>query len=440
MVLWLEILLLMLLVLANGFFAASEIAIVSARQTRLQQQADQGQPGARAALALAADPNRFLAAVQVGITLVSTFAAAFGGERLSAPLAQTLAELPVVGAYAYPLAFTIVVLAIAYLSLIVGELVPKSLALQQAEATARFAAPIMTTIARIASPVVSFLTLSSNLVLRLLGRTAPADGSVTEDDVLAMVRAGAEVGTIAQDEHTLISGIFSFTEQTVGAVRTPRTAIFALDIATPLHVAITAIADSGYSRVPIYNGSIETVVGVLHTRDLLRFCVGKPPAAGDTVAVLGDFLRKPLVLIEAQRAPAAFKQLQQAQAHLAVVLDEYGQVAGVVTLEDFLEELVGEIDDEHDEASSPLVRRDDGSFLIDGMLTFAEAQRALALPPLDPEFDAGFNTVAGFALALFGRLPATGDTVQWQGYTFEVVDMDGRRIDKLLVRPPSDLA
>ncbi|MBC8076836.1 MAG: HlyC/CorC family transporter [Chloroflexales bacterium] len=428
----------MLLILANGFFAASEIAIVSAREARLQQQAERGERGARAALALAADPSRFLAAVQVGITLVSTFAAAFGGERLATPLAQALEGLPVVGPYAYPLAFAIVVLAISYLSLIIGELVPKSLALQQAEATARFAAPIMTTIARFAAPVVSFLTLSSNLVLRLLGRTTPADESVTEDDVLALVRAGAKGGTLEHEEHTLISGIFSFTDQTVGAVMTPRTTIFALDVATPLRTAVAAVADSGYSRVPIYNGSIEDVVGVLHARDLLRFCISSPPTEGDAVVALNAFLREPLVLIESQRAPAAFKQLQQAQAHLAIVLDEYGQVAGIVTLEDFLEELVGEIDDEHDEVSRQVVRRDDGSFLVDGRLAFAEAQRALALPPLDAEFEAGFNTMAGFALALFGHLPAVGETVQWQGYLLEVVDMDGRRIDKLLVRPPAE--
>jgi putative hemolysin len=437
MILWLELLLLLALIIANGFFAASEIAIVSAREARLQQQAEDGKRGARTALELAADPSRFLAAVQVGITLVSTFAAAFSGERLATPLSLVLASLPFVGGYAYPLAFAIVVLAISYLSLIIGELVPKSLALQQAEATARFAAPIMAFIARIASPVVSFLTLSSELVLRLLGRATPPDESVTEDDVLAMVRAGAESGALEEEEQNFISGVFSFTDQTVGAVMTPRTEIFALASDTPLHEAIAGIAEAGFSRVPIYDGSIETIMGVLHARDLLRFCIGSPPAQGDTLARLGELLRPPLVLIESQRAPAAFKQLQAAQVHLAIVLDEYGQIAGVASLEDFLEELVGEIDDEHDVASRYVVRRDDGSFLVDGRLAFSEAQRALALPPLDPEFDTGFNTVAGFTLALFGRLPVAGDTVQWQGFTIEVVDMDGHRIDKLLVRPPT---
>lgn len=436
LILWLEILLLVLLILANGFFAASEIAIVSAREARLQQQAEQGLRGARTALALAADPNRFLAAVQVGITLVSTFAAAFGGERLATPLALALEGLPFVGPYAYPLAFTIVVLAISYMSLIIGELVPKNLALQQAEATARFAAPIMSTIARLASPVVSFLTWSSNLVLRFFGRAGQPEDSVTEEDVLAMVRAGAESGTLEHGEQTLISGVFSFTDQTVGAVMTPRTALFALDEATPLRAAVDAVAQSGYSRVPVYDGSREAVVGVLHARDLLRFCVASPPAENDTVAALRDLLRAPLVLFESQRAPAAFKQLQQAQAHLAVVIDEFGQIAGVVTLEDFLEELVGEIDDEHDEASPAVVRRDDGSFLVDGRLAFAEAQRALSLPAATG-LEAGFNTMAGFVLVLFGRLPAAGDAVEWQGYTLEVMDMDGRRIDKLLVRPPA---
>jgi putative hemolysin len=437
LILWLELLLLLLLIVANGFFAASEIAIVSAREARLQQQAEQGQRGARTALELAADPSRFLAAVQIGITLVSTFAAAFGGDALAEPLAGLLEGLPVVGDYAYPIAFAAVVLAISYLSLIIGELVPKSLALQQAEATARFAAPIMAFIARVASPVVGFLTLSTSVVLRLLGRANPPEESITEDDVLAMVRAGAESGALEQAEQTLISGIFSFTDQTVRGVMTPRTAVFALPKHTPLRAALASIAESGYSRVPIYEGSMETVVGVLHARDLLRFLINSPPDEHATLAELGDLIRPPLVLIESQRAPAAFKLLQGAHAHLAIVLDEYGQVAGVASLEDFLEELVGEIDDEHDEASRHIARRDDGSFLVDGRLAFAEAQRALSLPPVEPELDDSFNTVAGFALALFGRLPTAGDTVQWQGFTIEVVDMDGRRIDKLIVRPPT---
>lgn len=457
-----EILLIFILVLANGFFAASEIAIVSARKGRLQQQAEQGVRGAQSALDLAENPSRFLSAVQVGITLVGTLAAAFGGARLGDALAPFVAAVPGLADYSETIALVIVVLLISYLSLIVGELVPKQLALQGAEGVARFVAPIMTWISRLASPVISFLSFSTNVVLRLLGRTTPADESVTEDDVLAMVRAGTEEGSLEDSEESLINSVFRFTERNVRDVMTPRTEVVALDIDTPLARAMHVVADSGYSRVPVYESSLDHVVGILHARDLLRCAVApdtlheinaqnaepgrdEQGTVGGTygaqselpVMTLRDLVRPPVILLESQRAVLSFQQLKQQQAHLALVLDEYGQISGLVTLEDFLEELVGEIDDEHDEVSRPIIRRDDGSYLVDGLLPFDEARRLLELPPLNDALrEVSFNTVAGFVLALLGRVPEAGDKVDWEGYTIEVIDMDGRRVDKVLIVPP----
>ena len=432
-----EIILILILILANGFFSASEIAIVSARKGRLEQQAKQGVHGARSALNLADSPSRFLAAVQIGITLVGTLASAFGGARLADALAGIVATVPVLNPYAEPLALALVVLLISYFTLILGELVPKQLALQRAEAIASAVAPFMTWLSRLAAPIISFLTFSNDLVLRLLGRADAIDESVTEDDVLAMVRAGTEGGSLEHAEESLITSVFTFTEKSVRDVMTPRTEVVAINLHTSRDAALRLLAESGHSRVPVFDGSLDNVVGVLHARDMLHFALKPVGANQPSETSLRPLLRPPVVVVEAQRAVAAFQQLKQDHAHLAMVLDEYGQIAGLVTLEDFLEELVGEIHDEYDEASQPVLRRDDGSYLVDGLLSFAEAQRLLALPPLTPDLNAvSFTTVAGFVLALLGHLPKTGDKPTWQGYRIEVVDMDGMRVDKVLITPP----
>ncbi|HWQ13917.1 MAG TPA: hemolysin family protein [Roseiflexaceae bacterium] len=427
-----EIILILLLILANGFFAASEIAIVSARKGRLEQQAEQGSGGARAALLLAEDPSRFLSTVQVGITLFGTFAAVFGGAGLAEVLQRQLELLPALRPYAAAAAPVIIALAISYLSLILGELVPKRLALQSAEGIAIFVAPLMQWLARLTSPVVSFLTLSTEVVLALLGRRNVAEQPVTEDDIMALVREGAAEGTVEAAEKDLIRNVFTFTDRPVRSVMTPRTQIVAVDIETPVPEVLRTIAESGYSRFPVYQGSLDHIVGILYVKDILH--AWADPASVD----LRSLLRPPLHVLESQRASAVFQLLKQRRSAMALVLDEYGQVAGVVTLEDLLEELVGDISDEYDEATEAIVRLEDGSYLVDGLMPFADAQERLHLPPAAEALlrEHGFETLAGFLLALLGRIPSVGDTVRWEGYTFQVVDMDGRRIDKIQVRPP----
>jgi putative hemolysin len=428
-----ESILILVLILANGFFAASEIAVVSSRKGRLEQQAAQGSVGAEAALKLADDPSRFLSTVQVGITVFGTFASVFGGAGVGRVLQEYLRSVPALAPYAAALAPAIVALAISYLSLIVGELVPKRLALQNAEGIASFVAPFMRRLARVASPIVSFLTFSTELVLRLLGRGNVAEQPVTEDDIMALVREGAAGGTVDEAEGELIRNVFTFTDRPVRTVMTPRTQIVALDIDTPMPEVLGLIAESGYSRIPVYEGSLDHILGILYVKDLL-------PAWNDPTAVeLRTLLRPPLHVLESQRASAVFQFLKQRRSALALVLDEYGQVAGVVTLEDLLEELVGDISDEYDDADAAIVRLEDGSHLADGLIPFSDAQERLQLPAAAEELlrDHGFATLAGFVLALLGRIPAPGDSVRWEGYTFQVMDMDGRRIDKILVRHPS---
>ncbi len=426
-----------LLTLANGFFAASEIAVVSARRGRLQQRAVAGSAGARVALELADDPNRFLATVQVGITVISTFAAAFGGDALAEPLARLIAPYIGVGV-ADAIALGLVVVLISYLSLILGELVPKRLALQHAEGMAVVAAPVMRTVSRLAAPVVWFLTLSTQVVLRLLGRANHAEEPITEEDVLSLVREGAEGGTVAPVEQELIERVFEFSDVAVRAIMTPRTEIAAVDVDAPLETAIETIIESGYSRVPVYRETLDTVVGIVYAKDLLRETHRR--GTGSTLgASLEELLRPPVFVLEHQRIGAVLQQLKQARTHLALVLDEYGQVDGLVTVEDVLEELAGDIADEYDEAETQVVRRDDGSFLVEGLMAYADAQTHISLPPREALGDLpDFETVAGLVLALLGRIPSVGETAVAADWKFEVVDMDGMRIDKLLVqRTPS---
>lgn len=423
-----EVVVIMLLTLANGLFAASEIAIVSARKGRLEQRAAQGRVGAVLAMELAENPNRFLSTVQVGITLVSTFAAAFGGASIARVLAIRLQGLPVVGGYAESVALVVVVVAISYLSLIVGELVPKRLALQRAEGVAVAVAPMMMFLARLVGPVIHVLTFSTELVLRVLGQHKVAEVPVSEDDIMALVREGAAEGTVEAAEEDLITSVFTFTDRSVRSLMTPRTQVVAVEVQTPLEDVLAVITRSGYSRIPVYQGTLDQVVGVLYVKDLLQ-AWGQPAGVA-----LRSLLRPPQYVLEGQRAVVVFQQLKQHRSALAIVLDEYGQVAGLISMEDLLEEIVGDIADEYDEVRESIVRREDGSYLVDGLLAFDDLRGYVALPLDDVVVRTrSFETVAGLVLVLLGRIPRVGDRVVWGGYRFEVVDMDGRRIDKILI-------
>jgi putative hemolysin len=372
--------------------------------------------------------------VQIGITLFGTFAAVFGGASIADVLQVYLETIPAIAPYAAGIAATVVALAISYLSLIIGELVPKRLALQNAEGIAVLIAPMMWWLARLTAPVVWFLTISTELVLRLLGRRNVEEQLVTEDDIMALVREGADVGTVEAAEKDIIHNVFTFTDRAVRSVMTPRTQIVALDIDTPMSEVMKIIADNGYSRLPVYEGSLDHILGIVYVKDILH--AWPHPDQAD----LRSLLRPPMHVLESQRAAAVFQQLKQKRNALAIVLDEYGQVAGVVTLEDMLEELVGDIGDEYDEADESFVRREDGTYLVDGLMPFEDARERLHLPAVAEDLVRahGFETLAGFMLALLGRIPIAGDTVRWEGFSFEVIDMDSRRIDKVLVKPPLD--
>ncbi len=423
-----EIAITFVLFLANGFFAASEISIVSARRSRLQQMADAGRKSAEQALDLAEHPDRFLATVQVGITLINTLAAAFGGATFSEPLAKVIEQVPLLRPYAQTLALVGVVVLVTYFSLVIGELVPKRLGLQSAERLATRVAPLMTTLSVVLRPAIAFLSASSNVVLHLIGRGNATKTPVTEEDIVYLAREGTAGGTVETEEEEFISRLFRFTDRTVEAVMKPRSEITAVEVGTPLHEVLQTFLESGYTRLPLYEGSLDNIIGVLYAKDLLRI------RAGDENIDLRTIARPPFFVTQYQHVDDLLTTFRRRGVHMAIVIDEYSQVVGLLTLEDVLEELVGEIQDEYDEPEhNAFVQREDGSWLVDAMVPQEEVRERLGLPEEDS--DGGYRTLAGMMLAYMGRIPKIGDRVTIGNYVFEIVDMDGRRIDKVLIQP-----
>ncbi|GAB4118233.1 MAG: hemolysin family protein [Roseiflexaceae bacterium] len=420
-----EFLIILVLCLANGLFAATELAMVSARRGRLQQQADEGSRGAVAAMQLQDDTNRLLSTVQVGITLIGTLAGAFGGASIAESLAVVL--VPYLGPSAETISLVVVVAVVAYLQLVIGELVPKRLALQSAEGIAVMMARPMILLARISRPVIVLLTGSTELLLRLLGRGNTAASGVTEEDIRQIVREGAEGGALEPQEHAIIESVIRLGDRSVRQVMTPRHSLQAVEADEPIGQALDELLAIGFSRFPVYERQLDQVVGIAHVRDLLKLY------RTDPTCLVREAMRPALFVPESSRAAVLLATFRKHQQHMAVVVGELGTVEGVITLEDVLEEIVGEISDEYDEAEEELiVRRDDGSFLIAGLTPVDRVEHVLDLDQLPQDERYRFETLAGLILSLLGRMPRTGDSVAWEGWRFEVVDMDGLRIDKVL--------
>ncbi len=416
------------LILFNGVFAASEIAVVSARRSRLEQRAQAGQRGARQALDLVEHPDRFLATVQVGITLISTLASAFGGARLSAALAGALQQIPAIAPWAGGVAFAIVVLLITYFSLVLGELIPKHIALSHADGIATRVSPAMNALARAARPVVALLTGSVNLGLRILGQAGARAAPLTEEDIVYLIHEGAIGGAVEEQEERLIRRVFRFTDRRVEQIMTPRADIVAIDIEEPLDAIRERFLTSGHSRLPVYEDSLDEVRGVLFAHDLLR---ERP--AGEPLDIRA-LLRPALFVTERQHIDDLLATFQREGAQVAFAVDEYGQISGLVTLQDVLEELVGEIKSEYGEEGGAIRRLDDGSWMVNGGTDWETVHEQVGLPEIPPDEVDEYTTIGGLILTRLGRIPSEGDTVSDGDFTLEVVDMDGRRIDKVRIQ------
>ena len=420
----LEIGVILLLVLLNGAFAMSELAIVSSRRARLTAMQRKGTAGAEAALALADDPQRFLPTVQVGITMVGIIAGAFGGARLAGTLGGALDAIPGVAPYGREIGFALVVILITYLSLILGELVPKQIALRNPERVAVVVSRPLAALARGSSPVVWLLGKSSALVLGLLGPPPASEQSVTEEEVKAVVAEGAEAGALETEERHMIERVLRLADKPVRALMTPRNDLAWLDRSDDPADIAAQLRASDVTRFIVADGRVDNVVGVVVAKDLLDQMLG-----GGTLAI-GPVLRAPLVLPDTLSALDALERLRGDRLGMALVMDEYGSFEGVVTAADLLEAIVGDLGPSEPMPDGEAVERADGSLLLDGSMASDELRARLDLPELPA---AGtYHTVAGLMLALLKRVPKEGDRIVWAGWRFEIVDMDGRRVDKVL--------
>ena len=423
-----EIAIVFVLLVINGIFSMSELAIVSVRKARLQKRAEQGDAKARAALDLAEQPNDFLATVQVGITLVGILAGAFGGASLSEKLAVLLKQYESIAPYADKLAFGLVVLVITYFSLVIGELVPKQLALNHAEAIARTMAKPMQWIAKITSPAVRLLSGSTDAILKLFGIKPSDDPQVTEDEVKIMVRQGTQSGIFEEAERHMVENIFHMSDQRVRALMTPRRDIVSIDLNDAPEEILHTIKDNSYSRYLVCRDGLDNVVGMVRAKDLLK------QQLDENRFDIESAMRQPLFVPESMPALKVMEQFKKTGMHFAVVMDEYGGTLGITTHHDILEEIAGDmmLIDEPD--YQPVQQREDGSWILDGTLTIHDVKETLELKKLPGEERGEYHTLSGFVMYKLGRIPNENDSFEFSGLRFEIIDMDQRRVDKVMVR------
>jgi putative hemolysin len=424
-----EVLIILLLIVANGVFAMSEIAVVSARKARLEQLANEGDPRARAALELANAPSRFLSTVQVGITLIGILAGAFGGVTIARKLAEGLGTLPGLAPYSQVLGIAIVVVALTYLSLIVGELVPKRLALNDPERVASLVAGPMRTLSVMASPIVRLLSASTDAALRVLRARPSAGPPVTEEEIEVLIAQGTEAGVFLEAEEDIVKSVFRLSDRKVSSLMTPRPDIVWLDVGDPPEAVRRKIVESAHSRFPVGQGGLDNVVGVVRAKDLLARCL-----AGQPVDVKAS-LQHPLFVHESLSAFQLLEVLKTSRAHIALVVDEFGGIQGMVTLKDISEAILGDVPSVEEMREPEVLRREDGSWLMDGALPMDEFQEVVRCGKLPDEEKGYYQTLGGFVMTHLGRIPSAGDRFDWDALRFEVMDMDGRRVDKVLVTP-----
>lgn len=415
-----NIIILFLLILANAIFVLSEMALVSSRKVRLQQRAENGDKNAQRALRLLEDSNLFLATVQIGITLVSIGTGAVGGLTLSQPLAKTFAQVPFLAPYAETLALGLVILLITFFSIVVGELVPKRIALQNPETLASILASPMLLLSKLFAPAVWFLDHFSDLTIRLLGIQPSTEPPVTEEEIQLLIDQGTEAGVFEEAEQDMVEGVLRLGDQRVYSLMTPRSEIVWIDINDGPEEIRRKVAESEFSRFPVCQGSLDTVLGIVKARDLLV-----PSLAGEPIR-LKDKLRPAFYIPETTFASQALEIFKEQKRELLLVIDEFGTLQGLLTLNDIIEEIVGDF-----EVEAQAMQRQDGSWLLDGMLPVDEFKEIFQLRSLPHEDE--YETLSGFVMVSLGRVPKETDHFEWNGLHFEVMDMDGYRVDKVLV-------
>ena len=421
-----EVGLILILVLANGVFAMSEIAVVSSRRARLERLARGGSRGARAALRLSANPDRFLSTIQIGITAIGIFAGAFGGATIAKQIDDHLETVPVLAPYSEALGVGIVVIVITYLTLVLGELVPKRLALNAPERVASMVAPFMEKLSRIGAPAVALLSGSTRAVLFLLRVRKSNEPSVTEEELRLMLRQGSEVGAIEREEQVIVERVFRLSDRSVRALMTPRIEVNWLDLTHPLESLREKAAALPHSRFPVARERIDRIEGIVTAREVIT---------APDMASLITAIQEPLFVPRNTSVYRLLETFRETRIHVAIIIDEYGGVDGIVTPTDILEGLVGELPEIGDSEEPLIFQREDGSWSVDAGLDLDELRIAVGIDLFEGQKEGAFQTVAGYVTERLPKAPALGDVIVASGMRFEILDMDGRRVDRLLVHP-----
>ena len=431
--LYLELLLVVGLVALNGVLSMSELAVVSSRPSRLRAMRDRQVPGARVALALAEHPGRFLSTVQVGITLVGILAGAFSGASLGARLSDWLMSAGMERSWSEPIGFVLVVTAITYVSLVIGELVPKRIGQFNAESTARLVARPIMLLAQVSRPLVSLLSISTNGLLRLLGIRDSGVASVTEEDIHAMLAEGSEAGVIEKQEHDMLRNVFRLDDRQLNSLMIPRGDIVYLDINQPLADNLKRITESERSRFPVCRDGLYDIMGVISAKQLFN----QMHTTGTVDLTLQ--LQECIYVPESLTGMELLGQFRASTSQMVFVIDEYGEIQGLVTLQDVLESVAGDfLHTNADEAWG--VQRGDGSWLLDGLIPLPELRDCLGLKTTPEEDKNRYHTLSGMMMWLLGHMPRTGDMAVWEQWRFEVVDLDGKRVDKVLATQLTDVS
>ncbi|GAP13882.1 hemolysins [Longilinea arvoryzae] len=444
-----EILIIFLLLLLNGVFSMTELAMVSAHKVRLQQRADEGENAAQEALDLAENPNRLLSTIQIGITLIGVLTGALGGATLAERLTRVLIQVAWLAPYASGVAVAVVVILTTYFSLVIGELIPKRLAMNNPDKIAVAVAHPMRFLSRLTAPLVALLSASTEAGLRLLGVRPSGEPPVTEEEIKVLMEQGTQVGVFKAAEQDMVESVFRLGERYIDAIMTPRTEIEWLDLDESYEDLLRQVLESRHSRFPVASGGLDNVVGILRARDLLIYNAqagnaqtGNAQKAHaqtgddqDEKAAIQELMSPPLFVPDSMAALKVLEMIKSSGVHVALVIDEYGGLLGMVTLYDILAAIVGEIPTQGEAEEPEIIQREDGSWLLDGLLAIDELKDLLDLSELPDEEHVGYQTLGGFIMNQIGSIPAAGQHFEWGDYRFEVMDMDERRVDKVLVSP-----
>lgn len=423
-----ELLIILLLVLINGVFSMSEIALVSSRKSRLEAFARNGDKQAKAALELANSPNRFLSTVQIGITLIGILTGVYSGDKITSDLEATLGNVPFISPYQHSVAVGLVVLLITFLSLVLGELVPKRIGLSNPEGIAKFVAKPMNVLSRITSPFIALLSFASDLLIRILN-IKPNESSVTEEEIKSLIQEGTSGGVFEEIEQEIVHNVFQLGDRRVTSLMTNRQEIVWLDIEDSVEENKAKVFETKHAVYPLCRGTVDNVLGLIYIKDLIGEDVD------ERIASLHTLKREPVYLPESNRAYQALEKFKEYRVFFGIIVDEYGGLMGVVTMHDIMDALVGDISEE-DEYETDIFKREDGTYLIDAQLPFDDFVQYFEVNVHDADRKdlVGFNTLGGFALHILEDIPETGETFRWKHFDFEIIDMDKSRIDKILVK------